>query len=339
MKGNVYVNSFDPANSNLHNGWRQMSGEADLGLFGALRILSADVANDPIFGLTGYGCNVSSANSCTSVTPTDGVFKRLNMISQKLSFSLNRDRYTGATVSSANNYLGFTLQNQTGDAHTTTLTVVGLAAGTYPVSVGGTSAASVTAASGKPTVISLAVGTAATSAVLIGTGCGSSVGGAGGTGGTTAPAARRAPAARPAPAARRRAWAERRGPAASPAPAAASPGRAAPSPAPAAAPPGRAAPPPPGPAARRAQAERARAGAASGTGTGGANGTGGTTGTGTGGSATGEGGTGGTGETGSSGCACATAANAKGGSWATLFGLALGLTAMRGRGRRRSPRR
>ncbi len=47
MKGNVYVNSFDPANSNLHAGWRQMSGEADLGLFGALRILSADVASDP----------------------------------------------------------------------------------------------------------------------------------------------------------------------------------------------------------------------------------------------------------------------------------------------------
>ena len=35
MKGNVYVNSFDPANSKLHNDWRQMSGEADLGLFGA----------------------------------------------------------------------------------------------------------------------------------------------------------------------------------------------------------------------------------------------------------------------------------------------------------------
>ena len=51
MKGNVYVNSFDPSTSKLHNDWRQMSGEADLGLFGALRILSADVANDPIFGL------------------------------------------------------------------------------------------------------------------------------------------------------------------------------------------------------------------------------------------------------------------------------------------------
>jgi MYXO-CTERM domain-containing protein len=184
MKGNVYVNSFDPATSNLHHGWRQMSGEADLGLFGALRILSADVTNDPIFGLTGYGCNVSSANSCTSVTPTDGVFKRLNMISQKLSFTLNRDRYAGATVSSTNDYLGFTLQNQTGDAHTTTLTVVGLAAGSYAVSVGGRSAGSASAASGRPTVIALSVGAGATSSVQIGSGCGSAVGGASGSSGS-----------------------------------------------------------------------------------------------------------------------------------------------------------
>ncbi|MCA5960496.1 hypothetical protein LC724_08640 [Blautia sp. RD014234] len=35
----------------LHNGWRQMSGEADLALFGAIRIASSDVAEDPVFGL------------------------------------------------------------------------------------------------------------------------------------------------------------------------------------------------------------------------------------------------------------------------------------------------
>ncbi len=58
MKGNVYVNSFDPPSSKLHDGWREMAGEADLGLFGAIRILSADVANDPVFGLIGYGCDV-----------------------------------------------------------------------------------------------------------------------------------------------------------------------------------------------------------------------------------------------------------------------------------------
>jgi MYXO-CTERM domain-containing protein len=186
MKGNVYVNSFDPANSTLHNDWRQMSGEADLGLFGAIRILSADVAVDPIFGLTGYGCNVTSSNGCYAITPTDGVFKRLNLITQKFHMDLDRDQYTGATVSTTNNYLGFTLQNQTtSTAHTTHLTITGLAAGTYNVLVGGASAGSATATAGKATVLALSIGTAATYTVQIGTGCGSSTGGAGGTGGTT----------------------------------------------------------------------------------------------------------------------------------------------------------
>ena len=45
-----------------------------LGLFGALRILSADVVTDPIFGLFGYGSDVSMAGGCYSVTPKDGVF-------------------------------------------------------------------------------------------------------------------------------------------------------------------------------------------------------------------------------------------------------------------------
>jgi hypothetical protein len=322
MKGNVYVNSFDPANGKLHAGWREMTGEADLGLFGAIRILSADVANDPIFGLTGYGCNVSSANSCTSVTPTDGVFKRLNMISQKMSFSLNRDRYTGATVSAANGYLGFTLQNQTGDAHTTALTVVGLAAGTYAVSVGGASAASVTATSGKPTVISLAVGTAATSAVLIGTGCGSSVGGAGGTtgtGGSTGTGGTTTGAGGAKGTGGSTGGTGTGGSVTGTGGSVTGTGGST-----------------TGTGGTTGAGGASASGGASGTGTGGANGTGGTIGTG--GSATGQGGTGATGESGSSGCACATAANAKGGSWATLFGLALGLTAIGGRGRRRSPR-
>ncbi len=188
MKGNVYVNSFDPANSKLHNGWRQMAGEADLGLFGAIRILSADVAVDPVFGLYGYGCNVTQVGSCYSITPEDGVFKRLNLITQKFHLDLNRDRYTGATVSTTNDYLGFTLENQMPSAaHTTTLTITGLAAGTYAVSVGGTSAAMVTATAGQPTVVALAIGTAATYAVQIGTGCGGATAGTDGGDGAIPP--------------------------------------------------------------------------------------------------------------------------------------------------------
>jgi hypothetical protein len=179
MKGNEYRGNAE--SGKLHNGWRQMAGEADLGLFGAIRILSADVAVDPIFGLYGYGCNVTQAGACYQITPQDGVFKRLNLITQKLYMDLNRDQYTGATVSTTNDYLGFTLQNQMPSAaHTTVVTLTGLTAGTYAVSLDDATVASVTAKTGQATQVSLMVGTNATYAVRIGTGCDSSTMGAGG---------------------------------------------------------------------------------------------------------------------------------------------------------------
>jgi MYXO-CTERM domain-containing protein len=175
-----------------------MSGEADLGLFGALRILSADVAVDPVFGLTGYGCNVVQSNACLGVTPTDGVFKRLNLITQKLSMALDRDRYTAATVSTKNDALGFTLQNQRpGSPHTTHVTITGMAPGTYPLLVGGTAAGTVTATAGTPLVVALMVGASATTVVQIGSPClvsGGGSGGAPGMGGAGGPGAGGSPA-------------------------------------------------------------------------------------------------------------------------------------------------
>jgi hypothetical protein len=187
MKGNYYIASPYATGEagKLHNDWRQMSGESDLGLFGAIRILSADVAVDPVFGLYGYGCNVQDLSGCYSITPTDGVFKRLNLITQKLHMDINRDRYTGATVSTANDYVGFTLQNQTpSTAHTTTLTLVGFAAGTYEVLVGGTSAGSVTATAGQILAVPLPIGTNGTYAVAVGSGCSGATTGTDGGDGT-----------------------------------------------------------------------------------------------------------------------------------------------------------
>lgn len=95
----------------LFNGWRGMSGEADLGLFGAIKILSSDVAVDPIFGLFGYGCDVTESNNSYTVTPKDGVFQRLHLITQKLSVELNRDQYSSAIVSKSKNNIRLTLIN------------------------------------------------------------------------------------------------------------------------------------------------------------------------------------------------------------------------------------
>ncbi|WP_079409464.1 DUF5695 domain-containing protein [Paenibacillus ferrarius] len=147
----------------LFNGWRGMSGEADLGLFGALKILSADIAVDPIFGLYGYGADVTQSGSSYVITPKDGVFKRLNLITEKLSMELERDQYSSATVAIAKNNVSFTLKNLTPTAaHTTKVSFSGLAAGTYDVLLNNAVVGSVSAANGSKTTVSLNIGTAAT---------------------------------------------------------------------------------------------------------------------------------------------------------------------------------
>jgi hypothetical protein len=150
-----------------------MAGEADLGLWGAVRILSSDVANDPIFGLFCYGCDLAQTQggpggSCLSVVPKDGIQKRLNFVSQKLSLALDRDEYTLATVDAANTYVSFSLANQyTAQAHTTHATITGLAAGSYAVAIGGGTPTNVTVIAGTPIAIPLAIGTSATYDVVV----------------------------------------------------------------------------------------------------------------------------------------------------------------------------
>lgn len=120
--------------------------EADLGLFGAIKILSSDVAVDPIFGLFGYGCDVTESSNSYAITPKDGVFQRLHLITQKLSLELNRDQYSLAIVSKSKNNIRLTLKSMTsGTTHTTVMSLTGLAAGTYDVLVDGTKTGSVTA--------------------------------------------------------------------------------------------------------------------------------------------------------------------------------------------------
>jgi hypothetical protein len=157
----------------LFNGWRGMSGEADLGLFGAIKTLSSDVAVDPIFGLYGYGCDVTESGNSYTITPKDGVFQRLHLISQKLSLELNRDQYTSAIVAKSKNNVRLTLKNTTtGTAHTTVLILTGLAAGTYDVLVDGTKTGSVTAVNGSSATVRLNIGTAASYDIRIQTGTG-----------------------------------------------------------------------------------------------------------------------------------------------------------------------
>lgn len=122
----------------LLNGWRGMTGESDLGLFGALQILSADVAVDPIFGLTGYGANVTEDSGSYSIEPIDGLYKKINLITEKLYLTLERDQFTHAVLSKTKDAAALDIKNLTpGTAHQVKLTLEGLKPGAYAVTVDG----------------------------------------------------------------------------------------------------------------------------------------------------------------------------------------------------------
>lgn len=98
------------------------------------------------------------------------------MITQKLSLELSRDQYSSAIVSKSKNNVRLTLKNTTpGTAHTTALTMTGLAAGTYDVLVDGTKTGAVTAANDLPATVRLNIGTAATYDIRIQSGSGNPV--------------------------------------------------------------------------------------------------------------------------------------------------------------------
>ncbi len=137
----------------LMNGWRSMTGEADLGLFGALRILSADVANDPIFGLIGYGAEVKDTGTSYNIKPTDGVYRKLHVLPLNFSMELQQDQYTGASLSKDKRQLCLHMKNTfpTG-THSTAIDLTGLAHSAYAVKVNDQSTGTLNAFSDRVTL-------------------------------------------------------------------------------------------------------------------------------------------------------------------------------------------
>ncbi|NLZ95511.1 MAG: hypothetical protein GX921_06780, partial [Bacteroidales bacterium] len=151
----------------LHNGWRQMAGEADLGLFGAAQILSADVVVDPIFGVFGYGAEVTDTADTYEVTPLDGLYTRLNLINEKLYIELNRDQYTQAIVKKDNSSVILNMKNLEGTAHEADIELTGLTPGSYRVYVDGSVTDSFQAIDGQTAVATANLPAASSAKVTI----------------------------------------------------------------------------------------------------------------------------------------------------------------------------
>jgi len=118
------------------------SAEEDVGYCAAIRTHATIVARDPIFGEIAYGGVLARDRGVDNVIPRDGLRVRFHVIrgDQRLHLELDHDGFAKEQSIVVNDDLSriqFTVENRTGGAHSTGLSIEGLPAGEYDVSVGG----------------------------------------------------------------------------------------------------------------------------------------------------------------------------------------------------------
>jgi hypothetical protein len=118
------------------------SAEEDVGYCAAIRTHATIVTKDPIFGEFAYGGILTRSGYAVSVIPRDGLRVRFHVVrgDQRLHLELDHDgfaREQPVVVADDLSRIQFTLENRTGGAHTTGLSIEGLPSGEYDVVVAG----------------------------------------------------------------------------------------------------------------------------------------------------------------------------------------------------------
>jgi hypothetical protein len=138
------------------------SAEEDVGYCAALRTHATIVARDPRFGEIAYGGILTRAGRTVSVIPRDGLRVRFHVVrgEQRLHLVLDHDGFAKEqpiVVADDLSRIQFTLENRSGGAHTTGLSIE-LPAGQYVVTVDGNAAAQVAGGSRTDVVLSIGDG-------------------------------------------------------------------------------------------------------------------------------------------------------------------------------------
>ncbi len=137
----------------LIDGWWAWSGEVDLGLWGGLRAASANVVEDSVIGLYGYGCDVSLDEDAYTIIPKDGVRTRLTLYNEnKFTVQLAAAKYAKMVVSEDLKDIRIALENVTDGAFAPRITLKNVTSGSYEVSVDGAPAQRVTAINGQVSI-------------------------------------------------------------------------------------------------------------------------------------------------------------------------------------------
>ncbi len=99
-----------------------MSGESELGFFGALRIAASVRYLDDVLGEMGLGCTLSRDDGNLTIIPGDGLNMRFYDTIKGISLVLNRDFFKKITINE-NGDIFLSVGNYTKDSHETVLIV------------------------------------------------------------------------------------------------------------------------------------------------------------------------------------------------------------------------
>ena len=129
------------------------------------------VARDPIFGDVAYGGLLTRDGAVSKVVPRDGLRVRFHVIrgDQRFHMELDHDGYAKereVLVSDDLSRVQFVLENRTGGAHRTGLTLAGLPAGEYAIRVEGKTVGTLRGAA-EPVTVALPVSASPTAHVTI----------------------------------------------------------------------------------------------------------------------------------------------------------------------------
>jgi hypothetical protein len=129
------------------------SCEIDLGFCGAMRCARTVLADDPIFGRFGFGGEVRRTGPSLEIVPRDGVRRRFHarLDGRRLDLETSVDRFAREqpiTLREDLSAIRFQLQSENPAAHTNTVQLGGLPAGTYRVVMDGQPVTSIELAEG-----------------------------------------------------------------------------------------------------------------------------------------------------------------------------------------------
>lgn len=104
-----------------------LSGESELGYFGALRSACSILVEHPAVGILGLGCDWQMKDREMVIIPKDGIQMRFYDFLNQWSVEVNRDFIERITIQDgAILIINVSIQNYTHDVHTTVLNVTSL---------------------------------------------------------------------------------------------------------------------------------------------------------------------------------------------------------------------